>query len=181
MIRFFDIVISLICLFIFFPIIFIIFLTNLFSKYPILFRQRRVGLNQNNFIIIKFRTMYVGTKTIPTHLIDSSQITPFGRILRNTKLDEIPQFWNVLKGDMSIVGPRPCLLTQKKLIFERKKRRVFDVKPGITGLSQISGIHMQTPKLLAKTDKKMIKKISIGDYLNFIFKSIFLVFKNLIK
>lgn len=177
MTRFFDIVISLFCLVIFFPIIFIIFLVSLFSKSPLLFRQRRVGFNQKIFIIFKFRTMYVGTKTIPTHLIDNSQITPFGKILRKTKLDEIPQFWNVLKGEMSIVGPRPCLPAQKKLIFERKKRGVFNVKPGITGLSQLSGIHMQTPELLAKTDEKMIKKINVVDYLNFIFRSFLLFFR----
>ena len=158
MIRFFDIIISLFGLIIFLPIIFIILLINIFKKHSLIFKQRRVGLNQKTFILIKFRTMKFGTASIPTHLIDSSKITTFGTILRFTKLDEIPQFWNVLMGHMSIVGPRPCLLKQKKLIFERKKRGVFDAKPGITGLAQISGISMKTPVLLAKTDQKMIKK-----------------------
>ena len=115
MIRFFDIVISLLCLVFFFPIIFITFLASLFSTSPLFFRQRRVGINQKIFIIIKFRTMYVGTKTTPTHLIDNSQITPFGKILRKTKLDEIPQFYSILIGELSIVGPRPLHYEYKNI------------------------------------------------------------------
>jgi len=104
-------------------------------------------------------------------------ITPFGYFLRFTKLDEVPQLLNVLIGDMSLVGPRPCLSSQRKLINERKKRGVFKVKPGITGLAQISGINMKTPTLLAKTDLKMIKKINIFYYFYYILKTLLLILK----
>ena len=99
------------------------------------------------------------TKSVATHLVKNPKITSFGLFLRKTKLDELPQLINVFLGNMSLVGPRPCLINQKKLIVERKKLGVFRVKPGITGLAQISGITMKSPTLLAKTDKKMINII----------------------
>jgi lipopolysaccharide/colanic/teichoic acid biosynthesis glycosyltransferase len=104
-------------------------------------------------------------------------MTFFGIFLRNYKLDELPQLWNVLLGDMSLVGPRPCLLNSKTLIRERKKRNVFKVKPGITGLAQISGINMKTPTLLAKTDLKMIKKFNILYYFYYILVTFVIVLK----
>ncbi len=88
--------------------------------------------------------------------------------LRRTKLDELPQLWNVLKGEMSLVGPRPCLLNQHELIEERVKRGVFDVRPGITGLAQVNGIDMSTPKLLAETDARMLHANSIASYFRYI-------------
>jgi lipopolysaccharide/colanic/teichoic acid biosynthesis glycosyltransferase len=117
--------------------------------------------------------MRINTKSVATHLIKKSAITPLGNILRRNKLDEIPQLWNVLIGDMSFVGYRPCLISQKKLIAERKKRGLNKVKPGMTGLAQISGINMKTPTLLAKTDQKMIKEMSLYKYFYYIFKTIF--------
>ena len=116
--------------------------------------------------------MRINIKSVATHLIDNRMITPYGYFLRRTKLDEVPQLINVLLGDMSLVGPRPCLFNQRKLISERKKRGVFKVKPGITGLSQISGINMKTPSLLAKTDQKMINEMSLFNYFYYIFKTI---------
>lgn len=89
------------------------------------------------------------TASVATHLADASAITPLGKFLRRTKLDELPQLWNVLKGEMSLVGPRPCLFNQEELIQERAARKVFDVRPGITGLAQIQDIDMSTPKLQA--------------------------------
>ena len=124
--------------------------------------------------------MHLNTKSVATHLIDNSMITPFGYFLRRTKLDEVPQLLNVMLGDMSLVGPRPCLTNQIKLISERKKRGVFKVKPGITGLSQISGINMKTPILLAKTDQEMIVKFNLSDYFLYIFKTLLLIF-NILK
>jgi lipopolysaccharide/colanic/teichoic acid biosynthesis glycosyltransferase len=141
-----------------------------------LFIQKRVGYNLNSFRLIKFRTMKVGTMSIGTHLINKSSVTFFGYFLRKTKLDELPQLWNVLRGNMSLVGPRPCLFNQKKLIQERKKRKVFNVRPGITGLAQIKGISMSTEVLLAQTDSKMIKKMSLFYYFYYIFFSIFVIF-----
>jgi lipopolysaccharide/colanic/teichoic acid biosynthesis glycosyltransferase len=137
-----------------------------------------VGYNQKLFFLIKFRTMPMGTKSAATHLIDNSIITSFGIFLRRTKLDEVPQLLNVLMGDMSIVGPRPCLSNQRKLISERKKRGIFKVKPGITGLAQISGINMKTPTLLAKTDLKMINKMNLYLYFYYILYTLLPIQKN---
>ena len=177
MIRFFDIVLSTIGLIFFFPIFLAILFFSFFDTGRPLFFQKRVGLDQKIFNLIKFRTMKVKTLSKSTHLIDSSNITSFGYFLRKFKLDELPQFWSVLIGKMSFVGPRPCLLSQKKLIIERKKKRVFKVKPGITGLAQISGINMSTPALLTKTDLKMIKQLNIFYYFYYIFKTVLLIFK----
>ena len=93
--------------------------------------------------------------------------------LRLSQLDEIPHVLKVLFGDMSLVGPRPCLLNPRRLISERKKRGVFKVRPGITGLAAINGIDMKAPTLLAKTDQKMIKSMSLYNYFYYIFKTIF--------
>ncbi len=133
-----------------------------------LFRQQRVGRYQQPFMLMKFRTMRLDTASVATHLADASAITRFGRFLRRTKLDELPQLWNVLKGDMSLVGPRPCLFNQEELIAERAKRDVFNIRPGITGLAQIQGIDMSTPELLAKTDAEMLKRLDLMSYFRFI-------------
>ena len=173
MIKIFDFFFSLIGLIFLSPLIIIIFFIGLFDNGSPLFRQSRVGYNLKSFSLIKFRTMPMGVRSAGTHLIKNIKLTSFGNFLRRTKIDEIPQLLNVLKGDMSLVGPRPCLFNQKKLILERKKRGVFKVRPGITGLAQISGINMKTPTLLAKTDQKMIKNMSVYNYFYYIFKTIF--------
>ena len=173
MIRIFDFLFSLIGLILLFPLLILIFLIGLFDNGSPLFIQKRVGYNFKFFSLIKFRTMPVGMRSAGTHLIKNIKFSSFGYFLRRTKIDEIPQLLNVLIGDMSLVGPRPCLFNQRKLINERKKRGVFKVRPGITGLAQISGINMKTPTLLAKTDQKMIKKMSLYNYFYYIFKTIF--------
>ena len=173
MIRIFDFLFSLIGLIFLSPLIILIFFIGLFDSGSPLFIQSRVGYNLKSFSLIKFRTMPMGVRSAGTHLIKDIKLTSFGNFLRRTKIDEIPQLLNVLKGDMSLVGPRPCLFNQKKLINERKKRGVFKVRPGITGLAQISGTNMKTPTLLAKTDQKMIKNMSLFNYFYFIFKTIF--------
>jgi lipopolysaccharide/colanic/teichoic acid biosynthesis glycosyltransferase len=121
--------------------------------------------------------MPINTLSVATHLARNTNISPFGKFLRKTKLDEIPQLYNVLIGDMSLVGPRPCLFNQKRLINERKKRGIFKVKPGITGLAQVSGITMKNPKLLAKIDLKMLKQINLFYYFYYIFKTVILNIK----
>ena len=173
MIRIFDFLFSLIGLIFLSPLIILIFFIGLFDNGSPLFIQSRVGYNLKSFSLIKFRTMPKGVRSAGTHLIKNIKFSLFGYFLRTTKLDEIPQLFNVLFGDMSLVGPRPCLFNQKKLINERKKRGVFKVKPGITGLAQISGINMKTPTLLAKTDQKMIKNMSSYNYFYYMFKTIF--------
>jgi O-antigen biosynthesis protein WbqP len=108
----------------------------------------------------------------PTHMLDKTAVTPFGKFLRFTKLDELPQLLNVVIGDLSIVGPRPCLPTQSEVISEREKLGVFRVKPGITGVAQLRGINMSEPVKLAKADAEMISRFSVRMYFTCILKSI---------
>ncbi len=177
MIRFFDFLFSFLGLIILSPIFLLLLIIGLLENGSPLFKQYRIGRNQKPFLLIKFRSMRKGTESIATHLINPSMITPFGKFLRRTKLDELPQLYNVLIGNMSFVGPRPCLSNQKKLISEREKKEIFKVRPGITGLAQISEINMKTPILLAKTDFKMINEMNLYFYFYFIFKTFFLIFK----
>ena len=175
--RALDILFSIIGLLFFFFIFILIYFINYFDIRSSLFIQNRVGLNLKTFKIIKFRTMNIGTLSAGTHLIDSSNITRFGYFLRKFKLDELPQLLNVFMGHMSLVGPRPCLPNQKRLIIERKKKGIYIVKPGITGLAQVSGINMSRPVLLAKTDLKMIKQMNLFYYFYYILKTVLLIFR----
>ena len=177
MTRLLDFSFSLFGIFILSPLIILLFVIGLFDNGSPLFKQTRVGNNQKPFTLIKFRTMPLGTKSAATHLVKNLKLSVFGNFLRQTKLDEIPQLWNVITGDMSLVGPRPCLLNQKKLINERKKRAVFKVRPGITGLAQIKGITMKNPTLLAKTDLAMIKQLNVFNYFYYILVTMLLIFK----
>ena len=133
-----------------------------------LFIQERVGKDQKPFKLIKFRTMKVSTESVASHLVDNTSITKLGKVLRKTKLDELPQLINVLKGEMSLVGPRPNLFNQKELIEARDEMGVYDVLPGITGLAQLSGVDMSTPECLAKKDKEMIDTINLKNYFSYI-------------
>ena len=150
MIRIFDLLFALIGIIIFMPLMLVIFFILYLENKSPFFLQERIGKNLKSFTLIKFRTMSKGTKNCATHLVDSSKITNSGFFLRKTKLDEIPQLWNVIKGEMSIVGPRPCLFSQKELINERKRFNIHKVTPGITGLAQMKGIDMSDPKLLVE-------------------------------
>ena len=116
--------------------------------------------------------MRIGTPSVASHMADGDAITPLGRFLRRSKLDELPQLWNVLVGDMSLVGPRPCLFNQEELIRERQLRNVFSVRPGITGLAQIQGIDMSSPVLLAETDAQMIQKFDMTFYFSCIVRTL---------
>jgi lipopolysaccharide/colanic/teichoic acid biosynthesis glycosyltransferase len=116
--------------------------------------------------------MSIGTASVASHLASEGAITNFGKILRKTKLDELPQLWNVLKGEMSLVGPRPGLYNQEELTFFRENNNVFSVRPGITGLAQISDVDMSTPDLLAEIDAKMIREMSINNYFKFIIQTV---------
>lgn len=164
MLRILDFFIALFGLVFAFPFLIILFIIGLFDTGSPVFRQERVGRNQKPFILVKFRTMKVDTASVASHLANSASITPFGSFLRKTKLDEIPQLWNVLKGEMSLVGPRPGLFNQEELTLERSKLNVFDVRPGITGLAQVNEIDMSTPAKLAEVDKQMIDTLNIKLY-----------------
>lgn len=168
LIRLFDVLFALLGLTLGMPVLVLLWLVGLLDTGSPVFRQQRVGRNQKSFVLLKFRTMRPDTISIATHLADVSAITPFGRFLRRTKLDELPQLWNVLKGDMSLVGPRPCLFNQDELIAERESRKVFKARPGITGLAQVLGIDMSTPRLLAETDAQMLGSLSVASYFRYI-------------
>lgn len=171
-IRLIDTVFSVIGLLIGLPIFCLLLIIGWFDTGAPIFRQERVGRFQKPFILVKFRTMRKETAHVASHLASASSITPFGRFLRRTKLDELPQLWNVLKGEMSLVGPRPCLFNQHELIDEREAKGVFNVRPGITGLAQINDIDMSTPELLAETDARMIQQMSAARYFSLIFHTL---------
>ena len=172
MIRLLDFLFSLFGLVVGFPILILLFVIGLFDTGSPLFRQTRVGRNAKPFTLVKFRTMKKDTASVASHLASASSITRFGHFLRKTKLDELPQLWNVVKGEMSLVGPRPCLFNQEELIAERKKRGVLNYRPGITGLAQVKEIDMSTPELLAKTDAKMLESLTISDYFKYILMTV---------
>ncbi|MDO6592768.1 sugar transferase [Neptuniibacter sp. 1_MG-2023] len=172
MIRFLDVMISLIGVFFLFPLFILLFIMGLFDTGSPLFFQERVGKNEKAFILVKFRTMKKNSTSVATHLMNINAVTRFGHFLRKSKLDELPQLWNVLRGDMSLVGPRPGLFNQPELISERRACGVYSVRPGITGLSQISGIDMSTPCLIAKTDKRMIDELTLVSYVGILFKTL---------
>lgn len=154
------------------PVLLFIYIVSLFDTGSPLFLQERVGRNKKPFTLVKFRTMSVDTASVASHLASSSSITRFGHFLRRTKLDELPQLWNVLKGEMSLVGPRPCLFNQQELIAEREQRGVLNARPGITGLAQVNNVDMSTPELLAETDAKMLANLTLAAYFKYIFMTL---------
>ena len=172
MIRLFDFFFSLFGLLFGFPVLLVLVVVGFFDTGSPVFRQERVGRNKKPFTLVKFRTMKKDTASVASHLASASAITPFGHFLRRTKLDELPQLWNVLKGEMSLVGPRPCLFNQEELIAEREQRGVLAARPGITGLAQVNDIDMSTPVLLAETDQKMLENLTVGAYFKYIFMTV---------
>lgn len=172
MIRILDILFSFLGLVFGFPVLLVIYVLGLFDTGSPLFRQERVGRHQKPFVLVKFRTMTLDTASVASHLASSAAITPMGNFLRRTKLDELPQLWNVLKGEMSLVGPRPGLFNQEELTTERAERRVFDARPGITGLGQVNDIDMSTPKRLAEADQQMLLELNLVNYFKYIFQTV---------
>ena len=172
MLRLFDLALSALGLLVASPLLLILTIAGLFDTGSPLFRQTRVGRNKKPFTLVKFRTMRPDTAHVATHLADASAVTAFGRFLRRTKLDELPQLWNVLIGEMSLVGPRPCLLSQQELIEARERLGVFHARPGITGLAQVNGIDMSTPELLAETDARMLTTLGAKDYFRYILMTV---------
>ena len=170
--RLLDVLFSATGLLLLLPVLMVVWLIGWFDTGLPLFRQERVGRHQKLFVLVKFRTMRPDTASVASHLADASSITSFGRFLRRTKLDELPQLWNVLKGEMSLVGPRPCLFNQQTLIDERERRAVYQARPGITGLAQVQGIDMSTPELLAQTDAKMLATLTLQDYFRYILQTV---------
>jgi len=172
MTRLLDLLFSMVGLVLLSPVLVVVLIIGWFDTRSPLFRQERVGRYQKSFVLVKFRTMRPDTASVASHLADASAITPLGRFLRRTKLDELPQLWNVLKGEMSLVGPRPCLFNQQALIDEREKRGVYKVRPGITGLAQVQEIDMSTPQKLAQTDARMLATLTLRDYFRYILQTV---------
>ncbi len=177
--RLIDIILSFAAIVLLSPILLILaLLIKLDSKGPVLFRQKRVGKGKTHFEILKFRTMYADVpKDVPTHMLQNpeSKITKIGRFLRKSSLDELPQIFNIFKGEMSIIGPRPALWNQFDLIQERDKYGANDVRPGLTGLAQVMGRDELPIDVKAKYDGDYVKNITFKNDVKIFFKTIFSV------
>ena len=179
--RLFDFVMSLIGITVLSPIILIVALAvKLTSPGPMLFKQRRIGKNNNEFQIYKFRTMRIDTPNVPTHLLENPEqwITPVGKFLRKTSLDELPQLFNILKGEMSIVGPRPALYNQSDLRDMRTAVGVHKLIPGLTGWAQINGRDEIPLSLKVRLDKEYLDRKSFLFDIKIIFMTVLSVLKS---
>lgn len=179
--RLFDFVMSLIGIIVLSPIILIVALAvKLTSPGPMLFKQRRIGKNNNEFQIYKFRTMRIDTPNVPTHLLENPEqwITPVGKFLRKTSLDELPQLFNILKGEMSIVGPRPALYNQIDLKEMRTEAGVHKLVPGLTGWAQINGRDEIPLSLKVKLDKEYLERKNFFFDIKIIFMTVLSVLKS---
>ena len=178
--RLFDFVMSLMGIIVLSPIILIVALAvKLTSPGPMLFKQRRIGKNNDEFQIYKFRTMRIDTPNVPTHLLENPEqwITPVGKFLRKTSLDELPQLFNILKGEMSIVGPRPALYNQIDLKEMRTEAGVHKLVPGLTGWAQINGRDEIPLSLKVKLDKEYLEKKNFFFDIKIIFMTVLSVLK----
>jgi O-antigen biosynthesis protein WbqP len=164
--RAFDVLACAMFLLCCWPILLIVIIAiRLQSPGAAIFTQVRVGKGGRPFTCYKLRTMYSGTANVPTHEVKASSVTALGEHLRRFKIDELPQLWNVLAGDMSLVGPRPCLPSQADLVEARRQLGVFEVRPGITGLAQVNGIDMSDANRLAEIDAQYVRTQSLmGDF-----------------
>lgn len=164
--RLLDLLLSLVALVLLSPLLLILSaVIRLTSPGPVFFRQRRVGIGKSHFMIYKFRTMRIDApKDQPTHLLKdpSAYITPVGRFLRRSSLDELPQLLNIIKGEMALVGPRPALWNQFDLIAERDKYGANGVRPGLTGWAQINGRDELPIDVKARLDGEYVKRMSFG-------------------
>lgn len=179
--RGFDILSSLIAIILFSPILLILaIIVKCTSPGPILFKQRRIGKDNQEFMIYKFRTMRIDTPNVATHLLKNAEqyITPIGKFMRKTSLDELPQLFNILKGEMSVVGPRPALYNQYDLIEMRTKANVHIVRPGLTGLAQVSGRDELENEQKVYFDQQYVQKQSFLFDLKLIVLTVVKVFKS---
>lgn len=180
--RITDFILSLIGLVVLSPILLIVMVAiKIDSPGPILFKQKRVGIHKTHFDILKFRTMKFDTpKDVPTHMLENPEqyITKVGNFLRKTSLDELPQLINILKGDMSIVGPRPALWNQDDLLTEREKYGANDVVPGLTGWAQINGRDELDIPVKAKLDGDYVQQLGLTMDLKCFFGTIRVLLKS---
>lgn len=179
--RGFDILSSLVAIVLCSPILLVLaIIVKCTSPGPILFKQRRIGKDNQEFMIYKFRTMRIDTPNVATHLLKNPEqyITPIGKFMRKTSLDELPQLFNILKGEMSVVGPRPALYNQYDLIEMRTKVNVHTVRPGLTGLAQVSGRDELENEQKVYFDQQYVQKQSFFFDLKLIFLTVVKVFKS---
>ena len=180
--RFYDTVLAFLGLIVLSPLFLIlIIMIKLDSKGPVLFKQKRIGRNKKHFYILKFRTMRIDTpKDTPTHMLENPEqwITKVGKFLRKTSLDELPQIINILKGDMSIIGPRPALWNQYDLVEERDKYNVHKLYPGLTGYAQINGRDELPIPEKAKLDGYYVLHISLWLDIRIFFGTIISIFRS---
>ncbi|MEZ8186040.1 sugar transferase [Shewanella sp. 5S214] len=170
--RFFDFIIAFFAIVFISPLLTAVIIFCFFDTGSPIFIQDRVGRNKRVFKLIKFRTMKIDTVSTASHFVSDENITKLGFLLRKTKIDELPQLFNVLCGDMSLVGPRPNLPNQFELIYERDSLGIYSELPGMTGLAQVQNIDMSTPALLAKTDKEMIDNFNFNNYFKYIIMTV---------
>lgn len=171
--RFTDVALSLVGLVLFAPMLALTMLMiRIESRGSPLFAQQRIGQNGRIFTCYKLRTMYSKTADLPTHEISASAVTQIGSWLRKLKFDELPQLYNVLLGQMSLVGPRPCLPSQFELIEARNRVGVLKLVPGITGLAQIRQIDMSDPERLATVDAEYAQNVSFSGDLKILLATI---------
>lgn len=169
MIRVFDIALSAVGLIVSSPLmVAAAMIVAATSRGPVIFAQTRMGRHKRHFTCYKLRTMTNDAPQAASHEVSRAHITKVGHWLRRTKLDELPQLWNVLRGDMSLVGPRPCLPGQIILIQERDRRGLYNVRPGITGPGQVAGLDMSEPERLARADEEWLKRHDMKSYFRFI-------------
>jgi O-antigen biosynthesis protein WbqP len=180
--RVIDFVLSFIGTVILLPVFLILaILIKVDSKGPIFFKQKRIGKDKKHFYIIKFRTMRTDTpKDIPTHMLQNPDvfITKVGKFLRKTSLDELPQIVNILKGEMSIIGPRPALWNQYDLIAERDQYGANDIYPGLTGWAQVNGRDELPIDVKARLDGEYVERMSFYFDVNVVFKTVFSVIRS---
>lgn len=180
--RYIDFSLSLVGIIVLSPLLLIFcFAIKLDSKGPVVFCQKRIGRDKSHFNIYKFRTMRIDTpKEMPTHLLENPDyfITRVGKFLRKTSLDELPQLFNIIKGDMAVIGPRPALWNQYDLIEERDKYGANNIRPGLTGLAQISGRDELEIPVKAKLDGNYAQHVSIIMDIKCFFGTIAAVFKS---
>ncbi len=178
--RFIDIVLSAVGLIVLcIPMLIVAIIIKIEDPGPAIFKQKRVGIHKTYFYLYKFRSMKVNTPDIPTHLMEHPEqyITKVGAFIRKTSIDELPQLWNIFKGEMSIIGPRPALWNQDDLIAERDKYGVNDVKPGLTGWAQINGRDELEIPVKAKLDGEYVRRESFLFDLRCFFGTIFKVLR----
>ena len=179
--RIIDFILSLVAIVILSPLLLLIaILIKLDSEGPVLFKQKRIGMHKTHFYMLKFRTMRIDSpKDVPTHLLENPDqwITRIGKFLRKTSLDELPQLFNIIKGEMSIIGPRPALWNQDDLIAERDKYGANDVRPGLTGWAQVNGRDELPIEVKARYDGEYVQKMSFMFDLKCLLKTVVSVIK----